>query len=54
MEHIEEHRLSKAIVKKMDEFIMDQGWKHGFIIKLQSKDEIHERFFVGERDTHED
>ena len=49
MEHIEEHRLSKSVVKKMDKFIKDQGWKHGFVIKYQSKDEIYERFFVGER-----
>lgn len=54
MEHIEEHRLSKSVVKKMDQFIKDQGWMHGFIIKHQSEDEIHERFFAGERDTYED
>lgn len=47
LEHVAEHRLSRSIVKKMDEFIMAQGWMHGFIIKHQSKGEIHERFFVG-------
>lgn len=46
LDHIQEHRLSKALVKKMNDFIMTQGWMHGFIIKYQLNNEIHERFFV--------
>ena len=46
MEHIKEHRLSKSIVDRMDAFIMAQGHRDGFILMKQTKDEIHERFFV--------